>query len=305
MTMVAARAAFVLTALVALAHTMTARAPALAQPSVSVPHGMAVSVVRAARRCFVDQLRFSGTLVAREEVLVRPGSEGLLISQIVVEDGERVASGQALAQLAQPGAEGSLTTMATLRAPVAGLVNYRVIRIGMRASTRAEPLFRIIVNGEIELQGELAATRIEKLAVGQSAQVTIAGLGERIGRVRVVSPEIDLKTQLGKARVSLETDDQFKVGAYARAIVTVGRSCGLSVPLSAVFYGREGTVVQVVTDSRVEMHRVRVGLLANGDAEIREGLNENDLVVARAGAFLREGDEVRAILGVTNGRETR
>jgi hypothetical protein len=36
-----------------------------------------------------------------------------------------------------------------------------------------------------------------------------------------------------------------------------------------------------------------VGLLAEGEAEIREGLAEGDMVVARAGAFFREGDRVR------------
>ena len=81
----------------------------------------------------------------------------------------------------------------------------------------------------------------------------------------------------------------------ARAIVDVGRSCGATIPLSAVLYGPEGAVVQVVRDERVETRRVRVGLLSGGDAEIREGLNEGDLVVSRAGAFLREGDRVRPI----------
>ena len=36
-----------------------------------------------------------------------------------------------------------------------------------------------------------------------------------------------------------------------------------------------------------------VGQLAGGEAEIRQGLAEGDLVVARAGAFFREGDRVR------------
>jgi multidrug efflux pump subunit AcrA (membrane-fusion protein) len=131
--------------------------------------------------------------------------------------------------------------------------------------------------------------------------VEIAGLGETTGRVRVVSPEVDLGTQLGKARISVGNDEKFKVGAYARANVEVGRSCGATIPLSAVLYGPEGAVVQVVRDNRVETRRVRVGLLSGGDAEIREGLNEGDMVVSRAGAFLREGDRVRAIVGGGSG----
>jgi|SRR5262245_25222637 len=266
---------------------------AAAQPSGGAAVGMAVTVTKAGRTCFTDTLQVSGILVPREEVFVRPDTEGLQISQIAVEDGDRVTANQILARLARPDGQASA---ATVRSPAAGIVNYRAIRIGMTASARADPLFRIIVNGEVELQGDVPATRIAKLAAGQAARVELAGVGEVTGRVRVVAPEVDPATQLGRTRISLGNDEKFKVGAYARAIIEVGRSCGATIPLSAVLYGPEGAIVQVVRDDRVETRRVRVGLLSGGNAEIREGLNEGDLVVARAGAFLREGDRVRPIL---------
>jgi len=279
----------------ALFLSLLATAPtALAQSSGAAPVGMAVTVTKASRTCFTDTLQVSGILVPREEVFVRPESEGLQVSQITVEDGERVTSGQILARLTRPEGQGPATT-ATVRAPAAGIVNHRFIRVGMTASARAEPLFRIVVNGEVELQGDVPATRIGKLAVGQTARVELPGVGDVSGRVRQVAPEVDVNTQLGRARISLGNDDKLKVGSYARAIVEVSRSCGATIPLSAVLYGPEGAVVQVVRDDRVETRRVRVGLLAGGNAEIREGLNEGDLVVARAGAFLREGDRVRPI----------
>jgi multidrug efflux pump subunit AcrA (membrane-fusion protein) len=265
-----------------------------AQPSAGAAAGMAVTVTKASRTCFSDTLQVSGILVPREEVFVRPETEGLQVSQIAVEDGDRVTMGQILARLVRPEGQGPAAT-GTVRSPAAGIVNHRIIRVGMTASARAEPLFRIIVNGEVELQGDVPATRIAKLAAGQTARVELAGVGEATGRVRVVAPEVDPATQLGRTRVSLGNDEKFKVGAYARAIVEVGRSCGATVPLSAVLYGPEGAVVQVVRDDRVETRRVRVGLLSGGNAEIREGLNEGDMVVARAGAFLREGDRVRPI----------
>jgi len=279
----------------ALILALLAAAPvAPAQPSGASPVGMAVTVTKASRTCFTDTLQVSGILVPREEVFVRPETEGLQVSQITVEDGERVTSGQILARLTRPEGLGPAAT-ATVRAPSAGIVNHRFIRVGMTASARADPLFRIVVNGEVELQGDVPATRINKLSVGQTARVELPGGGEVSGRVRQVAPEVDANTQLGRARISLGNDDKLKVGGYARAVVDVGRSCGATIPLSAVLYGPEGAVVQVVRDDRVETRRVRVGLLAGGNAEIREGLNEGDLVVARAGAFLREGDRVRPI----------
>jgi multidrug efflux pump subunit AcrA (membrane-fusion protein) len=272
----------------------------MAQPSGGAGAGMAVTVTKVGRSCFTDTLQVIGILVPREEVFVRPDVEGLQVTEIVVEDGERVTSGQVLARLARPEGMGPATT-GTVRAPAAGIVNYRMIRVGMMASARAEPLFRIIVNGDLELQGDVPATQIGKLRVDQIAHVELAGAGEKTGRVRVVAPEVDLGTQLGHTRISVGSDDKLRVGTYARAKVEVGRSCGTTIPLSAVLYGPEGAVVQVVRDERVETRRVRVGLLSGGNAEIREGLNEGDMVVARAGAFLREGDRVKPIQGGTTG----
>jgi HlyD family secretion protein len=280
-------------ALAACASVIGLSGVCLAQGGAPTPAGMAVTVTKATRGCFADTIQASGFLVPREEILVRPDVEGLQVSQIIVEDGDRVTSGQVLARLARP--DGGAAT-ATVRAPAAGTVNFRYIRVGMMASARAEPLFRIVVNGDIELLADVPATRISKLASGQVARIEVAGVGEASGRVRFVAPQINSSTQLGRVQVSVDSDDKIRVGAYARAIIEVGRSCGATIPLSAVLYGPEGSVVQVVRDDRIETRRVRIGLLSGSKAEVREGLSEGDLVVARAGSFLREGDRVRPIL---------
>jgi hypothetical protein len=36
--------------------------------------------------------------------------------------------------------------------------------------------------------------------------------------------------------------------------------------------------------------------MSGGNIEIRDGVNEGDIVVARAGALLREGDPVRPVM---------
>jgi multidrug efflux pump subunit AcrA (membrane-fusion protein) len=52
----------------------------------------------------------------------------------------------------------------------------------------------------------------------------------------------------------------------------------------------------VVRRQRVETKHVEVGLMSGGQVEIRDGLVEGDIVVARAGALLREGDPVRTVM---------
>jgi hypothetical protein len=72
------------------------------------------------------------------------------------------------------------------------------------------------------------------------------------------------------------------------------------VPLTAILYGTAGTVVQVVRRQRVETRRVETGLMSQGEVEIREGIAEGDVVVARAGALLREGDPVRPVMAAAD-----
>jgi HlyD family secretion protein len=184
-------------------------------------------------------------------------------------------------------------------APQPGLISRRNAVVGQTVSPRGEPLFRLIVGGDIELQGDVPAPRIGKIAVGQVARIVVPGLGDYNGKVRAVTPEIDPFTQSGRARITVGNDAKLRVGTFARAAVEVGTSCGTTVPLAALLFGPEGAVVQVVRDDRVETRRVHLGLFSGGNAEIREGLNEGEMIVARAGSFLREGDRVRTFLGAT------
>src|SRR5882757_1389299 len=242
---------------------------------------MAVTVARTKRECFVDALQVTGVLSPRSEILVRPDREGLQISQVLVDPGDSVVSGQVLARLVPPeGQPGGGTTVA-IQAPAAGVVTSRSAVVGTLASARAEPLFRIAAKGEMELLAETPVKSLASVAANQTAKIAIVGAGELPGKVRIFSVAINPTTQLGQIRLFIGSDPKLRVGAFGRATIDVGRRCGPAIPLSAVLYGPGGAVVQVVRDNRIETRRVSVGLLAAGQAEIREGLSEGEMVVAR------------------------
>jgi HlyD family secretion protein len=74
----------------------TAKAEAETTAEIEPP---AVTVVKAATRRFTDRLFVSGTLVARDEVMVAPKIPDLTVIEINAEDGDRVSKGQLLAKL--------------------------------------------------------------------------------------------------------------------------------------------------------------------------------------------------------------
>jgi HlyD family secretion protein len=267
-----------------------------AEPQPANPIGAAVSVMKAKRACFKDSVEVTGVLVPREEVLVRPDREGLQIAKVFVEAGDTVKSGQVLARLSPPEGQPGGGSSVDVQAQVAGLVTRRSAIVGAMASARAEPLFMIVTQGELELAAEIPAKRFSSVSVGQAVTIRIIGVPEISGRIRFASASIDPTTQLGQIRISLGENSQLRMGTFARAIVEVLQRCGVGIPFSAVLYGTDGAIVQVVRDGRIETHRVALGLRADGTIEAREGINEGDMVVARAGSFVREGDRVRPIL---------
>lgn len=181
-----------------------------------------------------------------------------------------------------------------VKSPADGIVSRRSARIGGLASSLGEPMFRIIARGEIELDAEVPEATLAKVREGQSARVTFAG-GEVQGQVRLVSPEVDKSTRLGRLRVFLGSNPSLYIGAFARGVVETTSSRGLAVPAAAVMYAPEGPYVQVVVEGKVAARRIKTSLRVAGLVEVTGGLEEGDLVVAKAGTFLRDGDAVRPV----------
>jgi HlyD family secretion protein len=261
------------------------------------PKGAAVTVLKAAKSCFSNIVEVSGILIPKEETSVRPERPGLKVAEILADAGDTVTAGQTLARLALP--EGGTQQ---LQAPVAGLISASTAVVGAQASGKGEALFSIIARSEFDLVGLVPVRDISKLAVNQTARIKIIGVGEVDGKVRRVATTVEPNSQLGQVFVAVTTNRRLLVNSSARALIKTGQSCGVSVPLTAILYGSAGTVVQVVRRQRVETRRVEIGLMSGGQVEVREGLQEGDIVVARAGALLREGDPVRPVTASAEGK---
>ncbi len=185
-----------------------------------------------------------------------------------------------------------------ITAPVAGIVSRRVARLGAISSLSGEPLFRLIRDGEVELEADVPEVALARLRAGQPAQVFAAGQPAPLaGQVRLVSPEVNRTSRLGRVRIALAAGDVAHVatGSFARAAIDVARREGVVVPLSAVLSQPDGERVEVVRNGVVETRAVRVGVRDAELAEIEDGLAVGDQVVAVSGSFVRGGDRVTPV----------
>lgn len=185
-----------------------------------------------------------------------------------------------------------------ITAPTDGVVSRRIAKIGGFAAGNGEPMFRIIARGEIELDAEVPETQISQLRQSQIAVIEIPGVEGIKGKVRLVSPEVDRASRLGRIRIAIESNPALRIGSFAHAVVTTDTSRGIAVPAAALQHGEKGSTILLVKDDKVVVTPVKVGITSGPWAEIRDGVGPNDIVVARSGTFLREGDVVRPVFEI-------
>jgi HlyD family secretion protein len=299
-----------------------------------------VTAVRAQRREIAEEVHVSGTLVPREDVMVSPEIDNIAVTEILVEEGDRVEKGEVLARLSKSAIEAeraqaeaaiaqaqaqiaeteanvveaklaleradtllkskniansaydqklaiSRVSEARLRAaqhnlkvaeaqseqvairlarteikaPTAGIISRRTIRLGAIASMSTEPSFRIIEGGAIELQADVVDSTLVRFQTGQSARVTTAGTDKALtGTIRLISSEVDPVTRLGKLRVALPLDAKVTIGSFASGVVEVGRQTAITVPISAITVTAGKSTVQVVSDNKIATREVATGL---------------------------------------------
>jgi HlyD family secretion protein len=271
-----------------LAAATTGALPADQKKSDTSPQGVPVIVTKARNNCFRSTVRANGILQARAEAIVIPPAEGFRVTQIAARTGDRVTAGQTLAQLSR--ADGANMT---LRAPASGTIISSTATFGALASPRApQPLFRIAVDGDIELVADVPSIYVPKIVAGRTAQVGLEDGRELLGHVRQPPSEINPVSQLGQVRITIENDPSLRIGMFARATIDAARSCGVSVPRSAVYFRTEGANVQVVQDHVVETRKIQVGIMQNDEVEVKDGIREGEVVIANAGGSLHNGERV-------------
>lgn len=182
-------------------------------------------------------------------------------------------------------------------APADGVIAKRNAEAG--ALTGPDALFHIIKDGTVELAADAGADELPLLQNGAQAQVSVRGRNEAVGgTVRLVPPEIDSSTRLGKVRITLAHSDGLYTGTYGEANIRLpSYRAAAALPETAVSFDSEGkaSVLAVDGNGRVSRVAVTAGRKQGGMVEIVSGLANGRAVVRRASAFVNEGDTVKAV----------
>lgn len=182
---------------------------------------------------------------------------------------------------------------ARVTAPSAGFITVRKVAIGS-VLTSGQELFRMVRDGRLELDAQVAEVDLTRLQAGLKARVQHDSGIEAVGEIRAVAPAIDAKSRLGIVHIALPADAGFKPGMFARAQIETSRVPAIVVPEAAVV-SREGRpqVFALADDAKVEQRQVETGIRRDGFVEVLSGLKAGERIVLAGAGYLRDGDLVR------------
>lgn len=185
----------------------------------------------------------------------------------------------------------------TLRAPEAGLVLARNAHIGTITANASEPLFVIAQNGKIEFVAKVIETNFVQLHAGMRAEIMLSGSKHPVsGRVRMNAAQLDPKTRSGTVYIELDIENGLVAGIFARGAIEVSTRTAIFLPGTAVRNTFDSHKVYVVRNGVVEIRSIETGMREDNLVEIVAGLDEGEMVVLKAGGFLKEGERIEPII---------
>ena len=242
---------------------LLAAAPARGVETAAVPDAAAlapaVTVVPAENREIVERAVVTGTLVPRDEILVSPEVEGLRITDLLVEEGDRVTKGQVLAKL-------SLEMIATQEAS-----NAAAVARGEAAIVQARS--QIVQAEAANVEAKQALERAQALA--KTGNATAAVLEQRVSAAQ------GAEGRLAAAKGGLQS---------AQADLATARAAGAEIALR-----RARTDIRAPEAGIVNRRTARIGatatavgeplfrLIARGEIELEGEVPETSLARIQIG----------------------
>jgi HlyD family secretion protein len=95
--------------------------------------------------------------------------------------------------------------------------------------------------------------------------------------------------------IAIDDDEGARAGMYASAEIIIAEAQGVALPLSAITTDKKGTTTRLVTDNVIKQIKIETGIQDGAFIEVKSGLQQGDVVVAKAGAFVRDGDRINPV----------
>ncbi|WEF51646.1 efflux RND transporter periplasmic adaptor subunit [[Pseudomonas] carboxydohydrogena] len=198
----------------------------------------------------------------------------------------------------------------TWTAPRDGVILERTAIEGMRAMP-GDVLFRLADTSVIWVIADVAEQDIDAVKIGAAATIKVRSLPGRVfkGSVALIYPEVNTQTRTTKVRIELPNPDGVLLpDMFADVEIASGAEKPvIAVPNGAVIdTGARQIVFIDKGKGRFEPREVKVGTRGEDYTEIREGVDEGDLVVVAANFLIdAESNLKSALQAFTDGEKSK
>jgi HlyD family secretion protein len=181
-------------------------------------------------------------------------------------------------------------------APDSGVISSRSATVGAVLAAGSE-LFKLIRQSRLEWRAEVVSSDLIRIRSGMQANVIAADGSTFKGKVRIVSPTVDMLSRNTLVYVDLPASSSAKAGMYAKGEFILGQSSTLAVPQQVLVLRDGFTYVFVVNNENgnkvAKQIKVKTGRRVGNLVEIISGIDANESLVATGGAFLSDNDLVK------------
>jgi len=182
--------------------------------------------------------------------------------------------------------------LATIRAPIAGLVVERLITPGQLVQAGSTAAFTIADMSSVWVMANIFESDLSSVEIGDPAEIVTAATSEPIqGKVDYIAAMVDPNTRAISVRVlTPHPKEILKKDMYVRVSIHSQKEIsGMMVPVSGILRDDENLPFVFVenSDHSFGRRRITTGIRSGDQQEITGGLNEGDRFVAEGGLFLQ------------------
>ena len=152
---------------------------------------------------------------------------------------------------------------------------------------------------KVVIHANVSKYDLEKLAVGQSAEIDIAGnmYEGKVDKIEGMATTNNNGAAVVGVDIGIEKpDENIFLGVEAKVVVHTAKAEGVTtIPMELVNSDRDGDFVYVEENGLVAKRRITVGISNESLCEVKEGLSVGDKVIMSMGQEFEEGMAVTAV----------
>jgi RND family efflux transporter MFP subunit len=187
--------------------------------------------------------------------------------------------------------------MTRIKSPINGTVDAVDIKLGQMAAP-GWPVIRVVNFDNLKVKGEVAESFAGKVKKGDMVQLFFPDITDSVitANVTFAAKVINPLTRTFTVEVKLNNNVHYHPNMVAvLKIIDYKNDKAMQVPVGVIQKTETENFIYTSENGAAKKVVVKVGRIYNGNAEILDGLKENDQVIVKGYQDLNEGEKLQAI----------